>query len=278
MSQLLRYALCSTIVLALLSTCDSSPPPTIDGITVTKSQVVPGERVNVSAIVTGVAPLTYHWSATAGSFEDASTSPAVYVAPAQAGEVQICVEVTDKDGVSAMDTVSILVLGEVTAPMPAPDSGNGTRVVLEDFEGARRMRWFSPDSEVFQYNEANEQAHDGNRSFRIRYEKTDTYQFIGADPAKPELGDFTGAQALEVWVYGDVTILFKVEGKSGTGQDIGELSAVESEGWTSLRFELEGIEDLLDASDVKMLFFPAPGDPEAGGTFYVDDIALIVEP
>jgi len=151
--------------------------------------------------------------------------------------------------------------------------------VIEDFEGARKMNWFTPDSRVFSYNEASEQVYNGNQSFRIEYAKTDTYQFIGADPIQSKVGNFQGAQALQVAVHGQVTILLKLENENqpGVGIEVGRQNATNPNGWSLIRFNLAGLDDEF-LSNVKMLFFPDPGDVSTSGVFYLDDIALLKQP
>lgn len=135
------------------------------------------------------------------------------------------------------------------------------------------MNWWSPDPDVFEYRETSEQVYRGNQSFWIKYDKTDTYQYIGADPIEPEC-DFRGAQALQVWVYGKVTILLKLEDKNLQAVEVGEQNATDPAGWTLLRFDLAGVGDQIDLSRVKMLFFPGPGNASESGVIFFDDIAL----
>lgn len=146
--------------------------------------------------------------------------------------------------------------------------------VLEDFESDRWMNWWSPDPQVFGYYETSERAHGGNRGFRITYQKSSAFQYLGADPLSPELADFRGAQTLEVWVYGQVTLLLKLEDRTFQQAEVGLLQAPDPQGWNRLQFQLTGVAGQIDLSRVKVLFFPAPGNANGSGTFYLDDIVL----
>jgi hypothetical protein len=169
-------------------------------------------------------------------------------------------------------------LTETPKPSPTPTSTLIRSLLLEDFEDARRMNWWTPDSDVFEYGETNELAYGGDWSLRIKYDKTDAQQYIGADPVTPELSDFRGAQALQVWVYGKVTILLKLENADApiTEVNIGEQSATDPNDWTLLTYDLIGIDEQMDLSNVKMLFFLAPRDPSESGVIYFDDISLLL--
>ncbi|MBN1136520.1 MAG: AAA-like domain-containing protein [Anaerolineae bacterium] len=147
---------------------------------------------------------------------------------------------------------------------------------IEDFEGARRLNWFSPDPGVFGYGEVDWLVHGGSRSFRIIYNKSAAYQFIGAEPIQPALTDLRGARAVTVWVYGRVTLLLKLEEnkRGGVSQDVGTLEATERTGWSLLSFDLASAQSL-DLSSVKLLLCPAPGDGGASGEFYLDDLAAV---
>jgi hypothetical protein len=146
--------------------------------------------------------------------------------------------------------------------------------ILEDFEAERRFNWWSPDPQTFLYGETDQRAQSGKRSFKVDFHKSSPYQFIGADPISSELADFRGAQFLEVWVYGQVSLLLKIEDQNFKQVEVGVLDAADPQGWNLLRFELNGIADQIDLSRVKLFFFPAPGDASASGTFFLDNLVL----
>jgi RNA polymerase sigma-70 factor (ECF subfamily) len=145
---------------------------------------------------------------------------------------------------------------------------------IEDFEADSKVIWWSPDPDVFEYLSTNEQAHEGNRSFKIRYEKTDTFQFVGAELA-PEMRDFSKYSSVEVWVYGQVNLLLKIEDVEGKQVDVSEQVANNPNGWTPLRFDYSHVSEEVDLRNIAQLFFfPSPGDPRAGRTIFLDDIIL----
>lgn len=150
--------------------------------------------------------------------------------------------------------------------------------LIEDFEADRRVNWWSPDAHAFKYGETNQKAKSGTRSFRIEYTKSGPYQFIGADPISPDLADFRGAQSLQVWVYGKVSLLLKLEDPNYQVVDVGVLNAPDPQGWSLMQFDLNSLAQQIDLSQVKLLFFPYPGDSSANGSFYLDDLVLMGDP
>jgi hypothetical protein len=161
----------------------------------------------------------------------------------------------------------------VPEPPPTP-----IPILLEDFESTMRMKWWSPDPHVFSYILTSEQAHGGIQSLRIEYRKSDTYQFIGAEPpSNPR--DFSQTQILQVWVYGQVNLLLKLEDQDGQQADVATQNATDSSGWKLLRFNYTGVANRVNLNRIKNLFFfPAPGDRSASGVVYFDDIALSEQP
>ncbi|MBI5294373.1 MAG: carboxypeptidase regulatory-like domain-containing protein [Chloroflexi bacterium] len=145
---------------------------------------------------------------------------------------------------------------------------------IEDFEGARKVNWFSPDPQVFSYAETDLRAHSGTYSFRVVYHKTDTYQYVAAANVGccfPRGVD----QELRVWVYGAVKLLVKLEDQDLRQAEIGIKEAVDPEGWTLLTFDYSSVKSQVNLGRLKtILFFPAPGDPLAAGEFLLDDIEL----
>ena len=149
---------------------------------------------------------------------------------------------------------------------------------LEDLEGAARLTWWSPDPSVFNYFRTNYLAHGGSWSLRVEYRKTNIYQFLGAEP-RPELRNFSWAQTLEVWVYGQVTLFLKLEDQQLRQADVATLTTTSPTMWTLLRFNYAHTATSIDLAHIKNLFFfPAPGNPTATGVIYLDDISVSSEP
>ena len=146
--------------------------------------------------------------------------------------------------------------------------------VLENFESAEQMKWWTPDSRVFEYHETSERAHSGTQSLRVKYSKTDTYQFIGAELPAGSC-DFTKGRALQMWVYGKVTFLLKLEDQNLKQVDVNEQRVTDATGWTLLTFKYTAAESAIDLSRIRsILLFPAPGDTSASGNVFLDDIAV----
>ena len=160
-------------------------------------------------------------------------------------------------------------------PSATPSPTSTPRVtVLESFEGELQMTWWSPDSDVFSYLPTSERSILGNQSFRIDYNKTDTFQFVAFE-VEPDFRNFSWAQTLRVWIYGNVTILLKLEDDSLSQADVAILRATNSNGWTQLSFNIQSVASRIDLSHVRTaFFFIDPGNTTANGTVYFDSIAL----
>jgi hypothetical protein len=136
------------------------------------------------------------------------------------------------------------------------------------------MNWWSPDPQVFSYAPSGEQVVQGSQSFHVQYQKTDTFQFIAFEVV-PDLSNFNWARTLSVWVYGDVTILLKLEDQSLNQADVAILEANNPSGWTQLTFPIQSVANLVDLSQVKtVFFFIEPGNTTASGVTYLDSVAL----
>lgn len=160
-------------------------------------------------------------------------------------------------------------------PTPTPVPTTTPRVlVLESFEEGPQMNWWSPDPQVFSYVPTGEQAFLGSQSFRINYQKTDTFQFVAFE-LSPDSSNFSWARTLRVWVYGDVAILLKLEDQSLNQADVAILDAANPNGWTQLSFNIQSVAAKLDLSKIRtVFFFIEPGDTTASGVIYFDSVAL----
>ena len=165
-------------------------------------------------------------------------------------------------------------LSPTAAPTETPTVMPYPACAVENFEDGRKVNWFSPDPQVFSYAESSLRAHEGRTSFRVVYHKTNTYQFIGAADVGccfPRGMD----QQLRVWVYGEVTLLVKLEDEQGRQAEIGIGEATDPAGWTLLTFDYSSVASDINLGRLKaILFFPAPGDSTASGEFFLDDIGL----
>jgi hypothetical protein len=146
--------------------------------------------------------------------------------------------------------------------------------VIESFPGSTELNWWSPDPDTFDFLLTSEQSYRESHSYKIDYRKNDTFQHVAAEvlAAHP---DFSGYRRLELWVYGNETILFKIEDQAGDQADVGELTATNANGWNHLIFDYTGVSNDVDLSRVKnIFFFLAPGNSSASGTVYFDSVSL----
>ncbi len=85
------------------------PAPVIDALTVTPSEVAPGGVAHVSAAAHDPAggPLTFHWSATCGSVDDADAAAATWTAPGSEMTCRLSVTVTSSAGASITASLDV---------------------------------------------------------------------------------------------------------------------------------------------------------------------------
>ena len=145
---------------------------------------------------------------------------------------------------------------------------------IADFESYQQLDWWSPDSEQFQMLETTEEVYQGEHAFKVSYQKTDTFQFVAA-ALPPENRDFSQHDLVSAWVFGEVSLLLKLEDIAGNQADVSTEKATNSNGWSQLQFDYSTLEDQLDLTSItQFFFFPAPGDSQAVGTFYLDNLQL----
>ena len=109
---------------------------------------------------------------------------------------------------------------------------------------------------------------------RVQYEKSDTYQFIGAE-IPTGLCDLVSMPRLRVWVAGSVKLLLKAEDRDGRQMDVGQATSADPTAFSLLEFDLRSVANQLDLTRIKNLFFfPAPGDASASGIFFIDDVGV----
>lgn len=89
----------------------SNSAPRITGLVASESQVEPGQAVNLTITATDADgdPLTYAWSAPAGSFAGGNTASPTWTAPAQEGDDVLSVSVIDGNGGQAGLSLTIAV-------------------------------------------------------------------------------------------------------------------------------------------------------------------------
>lgn len=148
--------------------------------------------------------------------------------------------------------------------------------LLEDFEQEPPflVLWDMGEG-VYTWRRTTEMPYEGNYSLRVDYSKSDTYQFIGMEiPEGTYHRNFAQFNAVVIWAYGNGDILLKLEDSSGVGKDVQTQKSVDGE-WTQLVFNYSLLRTQLNLNDIKnLLFFIAPGDPNATGTIYIDNIGL----
>lgn len=146
--------------------------------------------------------------------------------------------------------------------------------LLDTFDSGMQMNWWTPDSDVFAYFTSSNQTRQGSQSLQINYTKDDTYQFMGAEVPVGQR-DFSWARTVNIYVYGQVPILLKLEDESLVQRDVVTMQATNPSGWTLLSFDITGLRSYLDLRHIKSLFFfPAPGDSSASGTIFFDTISI----
>jgi len=157
-----------------------------------------------------------------------------------------------------------------TRPIPTPSV-----ILFDGFEGAQSsLILFSPDPQVFNWQLTNAHFHSGKKSLCVNYVKSNTYQYVGGE-LPTNLRNLTRSTKFDVWVFGQVDLLFKLEDETGRQADVETLSATNPNGWTRLRFDYSNAAGSVDLSRIKVIFFfPAPGDPTAKGQFCLDDLGL----
>jgi hypothetical protein len=84
--------------------------------------------------------------------------------------------------------------------------------------------------------------------------------------------DFSAYRKLSFWLYGNVSLLIKLRDATYQEQDIATVYG-SGLGWRLVEVDFSDV--TIDKEDIdNILFFAAPGDGAASGTFYIDDLKL----
>jgi hypothetical protein len=287
-------------VLAILVCACKSPTPTFTPgptpeISVIQGPDVISEGESESFSVTVNMGATYEWSSyRKGVISDPSQIGILYTPPDEGDDDLIMVTVTvngtdyhrqkeikinrsdqDVPVQSSGGEPAVATVPDLSEVPEVPSTSTPEPVcVLENFEDGVKNNWWSPNPTVFKYGVKSEPVFAGEGSFGVEYTKSDTYQFIAFEISTD--CDFSKATKLQVWVYGDVKLLLKLEDGNMEEHDISTKSADKPDGWTQLVYNYQNMGEQLDLSNITQAkFFVAPDDTSASGEFYFDEIVLL---
>jgi uncharacterized Tic20 family protein len=130
---------------------------------------------------------------------------------------------------------------------------------------------------IYQIQATNKYAHSGEYSLQIDYKKDNTFQFIGVEITSDFFQkNFSDCNTVVVWVYGQTKVLLKLENINSVACDISTQKATIPNDWNKLTFNYSRLAKQIDLTNIQnLLFFIAPGDPNAFGTIYLDDLQFI---
>jgi hypothetical protein len=118
--------------------------------------------------------------------------------------------------------------------------------------------------------------HEGRSCMRVDFNKSGMpwSLFGGSISASNPVRDFSKYWKLSFWLYGDVDLLIKLRDRNYVEKDVATVSGVAGQ-WSLVEVDFSDLTDI-DKTDIdNILFFAAPGDGSASGTFYIDDLRLI---
>ncbi|MBK6880606.1 MAG: hypothetical protein IPH01_07510 [Elusimicrobia bacterium] len=155
-------------------------------------------------------------------------------------------------------------------------------VPIEDFEDEdfwtpdTTVGWWDVDgTAVYRHTRVTNPCHEGGACMKTEFTKNGhAWSVFGAyvsgmNPA----GDARGYRKLAFWLRGNVTLLVKMTDRYGGAQDLGTVQGV-ADGWK--RVELDFSDAAINRAGLEnILFFAAPGETNATGVFYLDDLKLI---
>lgn len=152
---------------------------------------------------------------------------------------------------------------------------------IEDFEDGNlwspntTVGWWDVDGTVvYRHSLVNSPNHEGAACMKTEFTKAGrAWSSFGANLSglNPN-ANISKYRKLSFWLYGDVSILVKMVDKAYVGQDIGTVQGV-ANAWK--RVEVDFSDTVINKNQLdNILFFAAPGNASATGTFYIDDLKL----
>lgn len=152
---------------------------------------------------------------------------------------------------------------------------------LEDFEDGNlwspdtTLGWWDVDGTVvYRHSLVPSPSHEGAACMKTEFTKVGRAwsSFAGNVSGLNPNRDISSYRKLSFWLYGNVSLLVKMTDKSYAGQDIGTVQGV-ANAWK--RVEVDFSDTVINKRQLdNILFFAAPGDASASGTFYMDDLKL----
>jgi hypothetical protein len=145
---------------------------------------------------------------------------------------------------------------------------------LDSFEGGRELVWWTLESNIFTHIVTTTRSRFGEQALEVTFSKNKTYQFIGAE-VPVEQRDFTSVNTLEVYVYGNVSLLLKLEDEELVSSDVSIQESTNTSDWSLFSYDIRPLRNKINLEQVKnLMFFPAPGNARASGVFYFDDLSI----
>ena len=152
---------------------------------------------------------------------------------------------------------------------------------IEDFEDGNlwspntTVGWWDVDgTTVYRHSLVNSPTHEGAACMKTEFTKAGrAWSSFGANMSgfNPNI-NISKYRKLSFWLYGNVSILVKMVDKAYVGQDLGTVQGV-ANAWK--RVELDFSDTVINKNQLdNILFFAAPGNASATGTFYIDDLKL----
>lgn len=154
-------------------------------------------------------------------------------------------------------------------------------VPVEDFEDEdfwtpdTTAGWWDVDgSAVYRHSRVTSPCHEGGACMKTEFTKNGhAWSLFGAylsglNPAN----DARGYRKLAFWLRGNVSLLVKLTDRYGGAQDLGTVQGA-ADGWRRVELDFSDA-PINKASLENILFFAAPGETNASGIFYLDDLKL----
>ena len=204
---------------------------------------------------------------------------------------QVQIDLTQATGVNMSDIRNVMFFvapgdGSSTGTFYMDEftmAGNSPVVIYEDFENnsVLPLTWQGLDGAlnqgvpaVYTFTTESDPSPDyvGDDALKVDFHKRNKYNFLQATIESGNRRNFTSKNTLVVWVYGQATMLAKLEDSNGVGQDIGIRTATDT-GWNQLLFNYAHLTNNL-SSISKILLCVEPDSGSASGTIYLDDIGL----
>ena len=210
--------------------------------------------------------------------EIGGTAAPSYIPTAADEDKFIKVEVTPRNAGNPSVGPVVLSAAANAVILPSPPAANNVGIrkykyTNYGFDNCDSTNgWSDGGDKVYTISTDTSMAGKKNSCLKVEYNKG-AFEWTLLYKTVEDPGDFTNYDLLTARVYGDVTLLLKLE-TAGPARDYENVFTLSGNGWQDIEWDISSFKSALNDVD-RLLIFAAPGKAGESCTFYLDDISFV---